>query len=36
MKAIRNISIVGAGAMGAAYAAMFTDAAGFSIVPLIF
>jgi len=31
MKAIRNISIVGAGAMGAAYAAMFTDAAGFSV-----
>ena len=31
MSAIRNISIVGAGAMGAAYAAMFTDAAGFSV-----
>ena len=31
MKAIRNISIVGAGAMGAAYAAMFTDAAGFAV-----
>ena len=31
MKAIRNISIVGAGAMGAAYAAMFTDAVGFSV-----
>jgi len=31
MKAIRKISIVGAGAMGAAYAAMFTDAAGFSV-----
>jgi 2-dehydropantoate 2-reductase len=31
MRAIRKISIVGAGAMGAAYAAMFTDAAGFSV-----
>ncbi len=31
MPAIRKISIVGAGAMGAAYAAMFTDAAGFSV-----
>jgi len=31
MTAIRKISIVGAGAMGAAYAAMFTDAAGFSV-----
>jgi 2-dehydropantoate 2-reductase len=31
MTAIRNISIVGAGAMGAAYAAMFTDAVGFSV-----
>ena len=29
MKKIRNISIIGAGAMGAAYAAMFTDAVGF-------
>jgi len=31
MTAIRKVSIVGAGAMGAAYAAMFTDAAGFSV-----
>ncbi len=31
MSAIRKISIVGAGAMGAAYAAMFTDAVGFSV-----
>jgi 2-dehydropantoate 2-reductase len=31
MKAIRKISIVGAGAMGAAYAAMFIEAAGFSV-----
>jgi 2-dehydropantoate 2-reductase len=31
MTTIRNLSIVGAGAMGAAYAAMFTDAAGFSV-----
>lgn len=31
MTAIRNVSIIGAGAMGAAYAAMFTDAVGFSI-----
>jgi 2-dehydropantoate 2-reductase len=31
MTAIKKISIVGAGAMGAAYAAMFTDAAGFSV-----
>lgn len=31
MTAIRNIAIVGAGAMGAAYAAMFTDANGFSV-----
>jgi 2-dehydropantoate 2-reductase len=31
MTAIRKISIVGAGAMGAAYAAMFTDAVGFSV-----
>ena len=31
MTAILNISIVGAGAMGAAYAAMFTDAVGFSV-----
>ena len=31
MTAIRKISIVGAGAMGAAYAAMFTDAANFSV-----
>ena len=31
MKPIRNISIIGAGAMGAAYAAMFSDATGFSV-----
>ena len=31
MPAIRNVSVVGAGAMGAAYAAMFTDAVGFSV-----
>ena len=31
MPAIRKISIVGAGAMGAAYAAMFTDAVDFSV-----
>ncbi len=31
MTTIKRISIVGAGAMGAAYAAMFTDAAGFSV-----
>jgi 2-dehydropantoate 2-reductase len=31
MTAIKKIAIVGAGAMGAAYAAMFTDAAGFSV-----
>ncbi|MCB2145918.1 MAG: 2-dehydropantoate 2-reductase [Deltaproteobacteria bacterium] len=31
MTIIQKISIVGAGAMGAAYAAMFTDAAGFSV-----
>ena len=31
MSPIRKISIVGAGAMGAAYAAMFTDAVGFSV-----
>jgi 2-dehydropantoate 2-reductase len=31
MTAIRKISILGAGAMGAAYAAMFTDAVGFSV-----
>ncbi len=31
MTVIRKISIVGAGAMGAAYAAMFSDAAGFSV-----
>lgn len=31
MPAIRDVSIVGAGAMGAAYAAMFTDAVGFSV-----
>ena len=31
MKAIQKVSIVGAGAMGAAYAALFTDAAGFSV-----
>lgn len=31
MKPIRNIAIVGAGAMGAAYAAMFSDAVGFSV-----
>lgn len=31
MKPIRNIAIVGAGAMGAAYAAMFSDAVGFNV-----
>lgn len=31
MKPIRKIAIVGAGAMGAAYAAMFTDAGGFDV-----
>ncbi len=31
MTVIRKISIVGAGAMGAAYASMFTDAVGFSV-----
>ena len=31
MKKIRNISIIGAGAMGAAYAAMFSDAGEFSV-----
>jgi len=31
MKPIRNISIIGAGAMGAAYAAMFSEAPGFSV-----
>ncbi len=31
MKPIRKIAIVGAGAMGAAYAAMFTDAVGFDV-----
>ncbi|MFO7712926.1 ketopantoate reductase family protein [Desulfosarcina sp.] len=31
MTVIRKISIVGAGAMGAAYAAMFSDALGFSV-----
>ena len=31
MTEIRKISIVGAGAMGAAYAAMFTDGVGFSV-----
>ncbi len=31
MPTIRNVSIVGAGAMGAAYAAMFSDAAGFAV-----
>ena len=31
MTRIRDIAIVGAGAMGAAYAAMFTDAGGFSV-----
>jgi 2-dehydropantoate 2-reductase len=31
MKEIRTVAIVGAGAMGAAYAAMFTDAVGFSV-----
>lgn len=30
MEKVSNISIIGAGAMGAAYAAMFTDAVGFS------
>ncbi|WP_319522901.1 2-dehydropantoate 2-reductase [uncultured Desulfosarcina sp.] len=31
MEPIRNIAIVGAGAMGAAYAAMFSDAVGFNV-----
>jgi 2-dehydropantoate 2-reductase len=31
MKPICNVAIIGAGAMGAAYAAMFTDAVGFSV-----
>ena len=31
MPAIRNVAIVGAGAMGAAYAAMFSDARGFAV-----
>lgn len=31
MNPIRNIAIVGAGAMGAAYAAMFSDAVGFKV-----
>ena len=31
MKKIRNISIIGAGAMGAAYAAMFSEAGDFSV-----
>jgi len=31
MNPIRNIAIVGAGAMGAAYAAMFSDAVGFNV-----
>ncbi len=31
MTAIQKIAILGAGAMGAAYAAMFTDAVGFSV-----
>jgi len=31
MTAIRNVSIIGAGAMGAAYATMFTDAVGFCV-----
>ena len=31
MSEIRKIAILGAGAMGAAYAAMFTDAVGFSV-----
>jgi 2-dehydropantoate 2-reductase len=31
MQTIKNVAIVGAGAMGAAYAAMFTDAAGFVV-----
>ena len=31
MKPITNVAIVGAGAMGAAYAAMFTDAVGFRV-----
>jgi 2-dehydropantoate 2-reductase len=31
MENVSNISIIGAGAMGAAYAAMFTDAVGFSV-----
>jgi 2-dehydropantoate 2-reductase len=31
MRKIKKVAIVGAGAMGAAYAAMFTDAVGFSV-----
>lgn len=31
MKPIETVTIIGAGAMGAAYAAMFTDAPGFSV-----
>ena len=31
MKKIKTVYIVGAGAMGAAYAAMFTDAVGFTV-----
>jgi 2-dehydropantoate 2-reductase len=31
MKPIQNVAIVGAGAMGAAYAAMFTDSVGFNV-----
>ena len=32
MKPIKNVAVLGAGAMGASYAAMFHDAAGFSTV----
>ena len=32
MRLIRNIAIVGAGAMGAAYASMFSDAGEFAVV----
>jgi 2-dehydropantoate 2-reductase len=31
MNKIKNVAIIGAGAMGASYAAMFTDAIGFSV-----
>ena len=32
MKEIKNVAILGAGAMGASYASMFFDASGFSTV----